>query len=134
PFLAGMKVASMKHSLQRIRPRSLSSVRKVLQILSQTPCSSHSFRRRQQVLGLAYSSGRSTQRAPVRRIQRIPSKTFRLFAQGRPLLRCRGSSGAIFSHCRSEMSFWRAIDSPLSGEILAQLLTDAYEMASREAL
>jgi hypothetical protein len=26
----------------------------------------------------------------------------------------RGSSGAIFSHCRSEMSFWRAIESPLS--------------------
>lgn len=114
PFFAGANVASMKHSLQRIRPCSLSSVRKVRQILSQTPCSSQSFNRRQHVLGLAYSAGRSTQRAPVRRIQRIPSKTFRLFAQGRPLLRMRGSSGAIFSHCRSEMSFWRAIESPLS--------------------
>lgn len=114
PFFAGANVASMKHSLHRIRPCSLSSVRKVRQILSQTPCSSQSLRRRQQVLGLAYSAGRSTQRAPVRRIQRIPSRTFRLFAQGRPLLRTRGSSGAIFSHCRSEMSFWRAIDSPLS--------------------
>lgn len=115
PFFAGANVASMKHSLQRIRPRSLSSVRNDRQILSQTPCSSQSLRRRQQVLGLAYSSGRSTHRAPVRRIQRIPSKTFRLLAQGRPLLRRRGSSGAIFSHCRSESSFWRAMNSPLSG-------------------
>lgn len=114
PFFAGANVASMKHSLHRIRPCWLSTVEKVRQILSQPPCSSQSFKRRQQVLGLAYSAGRSTQRAPVRRIQRIPSRTFRLFAQGRPLLRTRGSSGAIFSHGRSEMSFWRAIDSPLS--------------------
>jgi len=112
PFFAGAKVASMKHSLHRIRPRSLSSVRNVLQIRSQTPSSSQSLRRRQQVLGLGYSSGRSCQRAPVLRIQRIPSNTLRLSAQGRPRLRRRGSSGWIFSHCRSLRSAERLTESP----------------------
>lgn len=112
PFFAGAKVASMKHSLHWIRPRWLSSARKVRQIFSQTPSSSQCLSLRQQVLGLGYSSGRSCHRAPVRRIQRIPSKTFRLSAQDRPRLRRRGSSGLIFSHCRSDRMARRLMESP----------------------
>ena len=112
PFLAGAKVASMKHSLHWIRPRWLSLVRKARQIFSQTPYSSQSLSRRQQGLGLGYSSGRSCHRAPVRRIHRIPSKTFRLSAQDRSRLRRRGSSGLIFSHCRSLRSAERLTKTP----------------------
>jgi len=112
PFFAGAKVASMKHSLHWIRPRWLSSVRKVRHIFSQTPSSSQSLSRRQQVLGLGYSSGRSCHRAPERKIQRIPSRTLRLSAQARPRLRRRGSSGLIFSHCRSDRTARQLMDSP----------------------
>jgi hypothetical protein len=98
PFLAAEKLPSRKHSPQRMRPRSSSSPRKALQIFSQMPCSSQSFRRLQQVLGLGYRSGRSIHRAPVRRIQRIPSSTSRFFRQGRPRLFIVGSRGSILSH------------------------------------
>ncbi len=101
PFFAETKVPSMKTSAQSIWP-FLSSLRiKVRQIFSQTPCSSQSFSRLQQVLGLGYFSGKSFHLAPVRRIQRIPSKTNRLFFQGLPLLFSFGSSGPISFHCFS---------------------------------
>jgi hypothetical protein len=101
PFFAETNVPSIKHSLQSIWPR-LSSLRiKVRHIFSQTPCSSHIFNRLQQVLGLGYFSGRSFHLAPVRRTQRIPSKTKRLFCQGRPLLFNFGSNGSISFHCFS---------------------------------
>jgi hypothetical protein len=54
------------------------------------------------VLGLGYLSGKSFQRAPVLRIQRMPSSTRRLSAQGRPLLERLGSSGSMCDHCLSE--------------------------------
>ena len=101
PFLAAEKLPSRKHSPQRMRPRSSSSPRKALQIFSQTPWSSQAFRRLQQVLGLGYRSGRSIHRAPVRRIQRIPSSTSRFFRHGRPRLLILGSRGSIFRHCFS---------------------------------
>jgi len=101
PFFAETKVPSIKHSLQSIWP-FLSSLRiKVRHIFSQTPCSSHIFNRLQQVLGLGYFSGRSFHLAPVRRTQRMPSKTKRLFFQGRPLLFNFGSNGSIAFHCFS---------------------------------
>ena len=101
PFFADTNVPSMKHSLQSIWP-FLSSLRmKVRHIFSQTPCSSQSFKRLQQVLGLGYFSGRSFHRAPVRRTQRIPSNTKRLFFQGLPLLFNFGTSGSIDFHCLS---------------------------------
>ena len=95
PFFADTKLPSMKHSAQSIWPFLSSSRIKVRQIFSQTPCSSHSFKRLQQVLGLGYFSGKSFHRAPVRRIQRMPSTTKRLFFQGRPLLFNFGSNGSI---------------------------------------
>src|ERR1700730_138262 len=46
----------------------------------------------------------SCQRAPLRRIHKIPSSTCRFSIHGRPPLRCLGgfgSKGAIFFHCAS---------------------------------
>lgn len=101
PFFAGANVPSMKHSPHAILPRLLTWERNALQILSQTPCFCHNIRRRQQVLGLGYLSGRFFQRAPVRRTHRIPSRTSRLLRQGLPRLVILGSRGSIFSHCSS---------------------------------
>jgi len=101
PFFAETKLPSIKHSAQSIWPFLSSSRIKVRQSFSQTPCSSHIFKRLQQVLGLGYFSGRSFHLAPVRRIQRMPSTTKRLFFHGRPLLFNFGSNGSIFFHCFS---------------------------------
>ena len=101
PFFAETKVPSIKHSAQSIWPFLSSSLMKVRQIFSQTPSSSHFFKRLQHVLGLGYLSGKSFHLAPVLRIQRIPSNTKRLFFQGRPLLFNFGSNGSIFFHCFS---------------------------------
>jgi len=100
PFLAGMKLPSIKHSAHWTWPFLSNSWIKVLQILSQRSFSSHILRRLQHVLGLGYFSGRSFQRAPVRKTHRIPSKTRRLSFQGLPLLLNFGSNGSIFCHCR----------------------------------
>ena len=109
PFFAETKVPSMKTSAQSIWP-FLSSLRmKIRQIFSQTPCSSHSFNRLQQVLGLGYRSGKSFHLAPVRRIQRMPSNTNRLFCQGLPLLFNFGSNGPISFHCFSATYIARLI-------------------------
>lgn len=101
PFFAETKLPSIKHSAQLTRPFLSSSLMKVRQIFNQMPCSSRIFKRLQQVLGLGYFSGKSFHRAPVRRIQRMPSRTKRLFSQGRPLLFNFGSNGLIFFHCFS---------------------------------
>src|SRR6202049_355515 len=104
PFFAEAKLPSKNDSLQSSCSRSFNSLKNVRQIFSQTPCSSQSRSRRQQVEGCGYFSGRSCQRAPLRRIQRIPSSTRRFSIHGRPPLRCwggLGSKGAIFCHCTS---------------------------------
>src|SRR6266571_3517748 len=84
PFLAGAKLPSKKDSLHCSCFRSLSSARNARQILSQTPCSSQSRSLRQQVAGEGNSSGKSCQRAPLRRIHKMPSSTLRSEARGRP--------------------------------------------------
>ena len=104
PFFAGAKLASMKASSQSKAPAASSCDRKVRQIFSHRDCSAQRFKRRQQVDGLGYCWGRSCQRAPVRSIHRIPSKTSRLGAGGRPPLEpgfSDGSNGAILAHCSS---------------------------------
>ena len=96
PFFAGAKLPSMKASSQSSAPFSSSMERNLRQTSSQTPCSSHSRKRRQHVEGLGYRSGKSCHRAPVRKIHKMPSKTSRLSAGGRPplgFLRGFGSSG-----------------------------------------
>src|SRR2546423_10495325 len=102
PFLAGAKLPSRNDSLQSRRPFWSNSERNCRQILSQVPSSSHRRKRRQHVLGLGYLSGKSFQRAPVLRTQRIPSRTSLLSAHGRPLLERLGSSGSICDHCLSD--------------------------------
>ena len=122
PFFAGAKLPSRNDSLHFNCRRSFNSLRNARQIFNQTPCSSQSRKRRQQVEGCGYFSGRSCQRAPLRRIQRIPSNTRRFSIQGRPPWRCLGgfgSKGAIFFHCVSVSSGpLRAIDPPLALLIL----------------
>ncbi len=84
PFFAGKKLASMNASSQSSTPLASNSERKALHISFRTSASYHSFRRRQQVEGSGYLSGRSFHRAPVLSIQRIPSKITRLSFLGRP--------------------------------------------------
>ena len=116
PFLAGAKLPSRKDSLHCSCFRWLSSARNARQILSQTPCSSQSRSLRQQVAGEGNSSGKSCQRAPLRRIHKIPSSTSRSEARGRPPRRRepgRGSKGRIFSHWASvNKRPYRAISPP----------------------
>jgi hypothetical protein len=81
-----------------------------------TPASYQSLKRRQQVEGSGYSSGRSRHLAPVLRTQRIPSKHARSSAGGRPPFGLGGRggiNGLIFSHCSSvNIGFRTLIGSP----------------------
>ena len=118
PFLAGAKLPSRNDSLQSSCSRWLSSARNARQMVSQTSCSSQSRSRRQQVAGEGNSSGRSHQRAPLRRIHKMPSSTLRSFAAGRPPFGRAGrlgSKGRIFSHWASvNRRPYRAINPPLA--------------------
>ena len=75
PFFAGAKLPSKNDSLHFNCWRSFNSLRNVRQMFNQTPRSSQSRSRRQQVEGCGNFSGMSCQRAPLRRIHRIPSST-----------------------------------------------------------
>jgi hypothetical protein len=116
PFFAGAKLPSRNDSLQSSCLRSFSSAKKARQMVSQICCSSQSRSRLQQVAGEGNSSGKSCQRAPLRKTQSIPSRTLRSFARGRPPcrdLRGFGSKGAIFSHWASvSRRPYRAIEPP----------------------
>jgi hypothetical protein len=119
PFLAGAKLPSAKHSDQSNWPFSSNWPRKARQTSNQTPCSSQSRSRLQQVLGEGYFLGKSCQQAPVRSIQRIPSRTGRFSTGFRPPLRDRlnlGSSGSILAHCSSVNSFRSAKATPFAVE------------------
>src|SRR5579863_1787452 len=104
PFFAGAKLPSRNDSLHFNCWRWFNSPRNARQMFNQTPRSSQSRSRRQQVEGCGNFSGRSCQRAPLRRIHRIPSSTRRFSIHGRPPWCCwggLGSNGAIFFHCPS---------------------------------
>jgi hypothetical protein len=117
PFFAGTKLASAKASSHSNRPCSSNSPSKTCQMSSQTPSSAQKYILRQQVEGLGYLSGRSRQRAPVLSTQRMPSRQWRLSAQGRPPclpLGRRGSKGSSFSHIESVKNSRRAMISSTS--------------------
>src|SRR6266699_189929 len=118
PFFAGAKLPSMKDSLHFSCWRSFNSLRNARQISSQISCSSQSRSRRQQVDGEGNSSGKSCQRAPLRRTHKMPSSTLRSSFGGLPPLGRFGhfgSKGPIFSHWASVSSRpYRAIDPPLA--------------------
>lgn len=101
PFLAGIKLPSIKHSLQSIWPFLSNLFINALQIFNQIPRFSQAFNLRQQVLGLGYLSGKSFHLAPVLKTHKIPSNTGRLSFHGRPLLFNLGSNGFIAFHCLS---------------------------------
>lgn len=111
PFLAGAKLPSRKDSSQFSSPCSSSAPSNVRHAVSHMPSSCHCFRRRQQVDGEGYSSGRNRHAAPVCRIHSIPSRQLRLGAGGRPRPSLRladsGNSGPINSHCSSVNSLCR---------------------------
>ena len=111
PFLAGAKLPSRKVSSHRSSPASSNPASNARQASSQTPCSCHCCRRRQQVEGEGNSSGRNRHAAPVCKTQRIPSKQARFEAGGRPRWSRRrfrfGNRDSISSHCSSLNSFCR---------------------------
>ena len=121
PFFAGEKVPSANISIQLIWPCSSSSWIKAIQAASQTPCSSQSRRRRQQVLADGKRSGKSRHRAPLRSTQRMPSKTGRLpMGLGPPLGEAcgGGSNGSTFFHCSSVNRSSLAIEkSPFDNQV-----------------
>src|SRR2546428_8054261 len=107
PFFAGAKLPSRNASLHFNCWRPFNSPRNPRQISSQISCSSQSRSRLQQVDGEGNSSGISCQRAPLRRIHKMPSSTLRSLARGRPprgRLGRFGSKGWIFSHWASVSS------------------------------
>jgi len=105
PFLAGAKLPSKNVSSHSSRPSPSNAPSNVRHASSQTSCSSHCFKRRQQVAGEGYLSGRNRHAAPVCNTHRMPSRQARLDAHGRPRLSLRrlgsGSSGSSNSHCAS---------------------------------
>jgi hypothetical protein len=111
PFLAGAKLPSAKASDQSNWPCLSNWARNARQASSQISCSSQSRSRLQQVEGLGKCLGKSAHGAPVRKIQRIPSKTLRLSAHGLPPRLDGlgfGSKGSIFCHWAS-VSFQRTL-------------------------
>ena len=113
PPLAGAKLASRKASCQSSVPAAFSCARKARHTSNHTPLSSQNRKRRQQVEGLGYPSGRSAHGAPVRRIHRMPSNTSRLSRHGLPPLgpaAISGSNGPIFAHTSSVRNRLRAMD------------------------
>jgi len=113
PFLAGAKLPSRKASSHCSKPSPSKAPSNVRQASSQTSCSSHRFKRRQQVAGEGYLSGRNRRAAPVHNTQRMPSRQSRFEAQGRPRLSRRrlgaGNSGSIRDHCASVNSSKRRL-------------------------
>ena len=74
PFFAGAKLPSRNVSSHFSRPSPSSAPNSARQASSHTPCSSHCFKRRQQVAGEGYLSGKNLHAAPVCSTHRMPSK------------------------------------------------------------
>lgn len=108
PFFAMTKLPSMKHSVRSSLPRFLTSFTRARNTSSKIPAWTHSWKRRWQVWYGGYRSGKSCQRAPVRKIQRIPFRISRSLTLGLPrpsaLLTGFGRSGLTIAHCSSLMS------------------------------
>ena len=104
PLFALENVPSARASSRSIFPRPSSCRRHRCQARWNTPDSVHSCNLRQQVAGDGNDLGKSCQRAPVRRIQRMPSRQGRGSTRGRPPAREGGSQGkrsAMRNHCSS---------------------------------
>jgi hypothetical protein len=84
PFLATIKVPSMKHSDRSSPPRTRRSSAKVSSTCLRVPSLTHAWKRRWQVWYGGNLPGISDHRAPERRIQSTPFKTSRAERGGRP--------------------------------------------------
>ncbi len=112
PFLAAMKVPSIKHSDKSNSPRVRRSSAKVSSIRSSRPSLTHCWKRRWQVWYGGNLSGKSHQRAPERRIHNTPFKTSRSERRGLPRVCTEGglsNSDSIKDHCWSVNSSRRAM-------------------------
>lgn len=122
PFFAGEKVPSAIASSWFIRPSRSSSRTNRAQAFFQTPLSVHSLCRRQQVVAEGNRSGMSDHRAPLRRIQMMPSTQGRAAAGGRPPFGPTARSGNKFEikdHCSSVSSYLGSVMDP-AGESTAR--------------
>lgn len=127
PFFATMKVPSMKHSDRSMSPRSSRSRARASSTCCSVPFLTQALKRRKHVEYDGYSSGRSAQAAPVRKIHSTPSMTARLScSMGLPRPSARrvggGINGASTAHCSSVSRFLFAISAPA----LAEMQTDRY--------
>jgi len=113
PFFAATKVASTKHSLKSSLPRLRRSSANASSTPRSTPARTHCWKRRWQVWYGGKRSGKSCQRAPDRKIHKMPFNTSRSSRLGLPLpsdrLRGSGMSGPIIAHCLSSSSSRRAM-------------------------
>jgi hypothetical protein len=135
PFFALLKVPSIYASRTSSPPRSFKSAASAHNAASKVPSVTHSWKRRWQVAFDGYRGGKSSHRAPVFRIQRMPSSIGRASTRGRPRLSSDtgdSNSGWRISHCRS-VSFISTLDHisrplsiPLQNLISIQQLTSRY--------
>ena len=118
PFFAGANDPSAKVSAQSSRPFSSNSARKARQTVSQTPWSSQSRSRRQQVIPepQPISWGRYSQGMPVRSTNRMPVRQARSGMRGRPPLGLGGSGGkrGLMSSHNSSGKIGLAVRAPSS--------------------
>ena len=131
PFLAAMKVPSIKHSLTSNLSRSLRSRAMARKIFSIMPSHTHFRKRRWQVWYGVYRSGKSCHWASVRRIHSTPSISSRALRHDAPrvardIRSFLGISGSIKSHCSSVRFI--TTSSVLVGRKITTLLI--YEIAS----
>lgn len=120
PFLADENVPSAMDSSRSISPCRSSLLTKRAHAFLNRPDSDHCFNRRQHVGCEGKWSGRSRQRAPVRRIHAMASKQSRQEARGRPPSGDGGGSAK-----RSEIKpHWSSVSSNL-GSILDPTLDSA---------
>jgi hypothetical protein len=102
PFLATINVPSMKHSLRSKPPRSSRSAAKVSSTWRSVPSRTHCWNLLWQVWYGGKRDGRSYQRAPLRKIHKIPLRTSRSSRRGLPLIVFGlGNNGSISCHCSS---------------------------------
>lgn len=113
PFFAATKVASTKHSLRSNLPRLRRSSASASSTPRSTPERTHCWKRLWQVWYGGKRSGKSCQRAPDRKIHKMPFNTSRSSRRGLPLPSCRrpgfGMSGLMIDHCFSLSSSRRAM-------------------------
>lgn len=124
PFLATIKVPSIKVSDKSNLPRSNKSWAKVSNTWRNRPSLTHSWKRRWQVWYGGNLSGKSCHRAPERKIHSTPFKTSRAGLSGLPrvwMTFAFSNNGAIKAHCSSVNS------SPLA---IREVYQTIFEMAS----